>query len=125
MKNYMQEREVVRLALYRYSERAKEIMDRLAEKREIVPIEKLRLRALYTELKDDFRDAASRGTVASGWEAQSLLEKEYFQPAMMDALKLMRARANTNPMTSNWLECLDQSRKKLLVYIEELESASM
>lgn len=117
----VQEREAVRLALYQFSQRAKDIMDRLPDRTDIVPFEKMKLRALYTALKEDLKDAADRGTVAPGWDKQSQLEKDYFQPAVVDALKLLRARANTNPITSNWLDCISSSRQIIIAYMDNLE----
>jgi hypothetical protein len=70
-------------AMQSFSERTREITNRIEDRRSVGASEKDELQALYSALKDDIKAAAKRGKVEPGHQEQTDWERIYFQPALM------------------------------------------
>ncbi len=120
MKSPHSDEEAVMLALLAFSQRATAILDRIAGRESVAALEQLNLRALYSTLKEDLRDAAARGRILSIPRLQTSWERDYFAPAVHRSPKALRARINTNPITSNWTDCLVEANEVLVYYVAML-----
>lgn len=120
MKSHHPDEEAVLLALHAFSQRATAILDRIAGRESVAALEQLNLRALYSTLKEDLRDAATRGRISSIPSLQTPWERSYFAPAVHRSCKALRARVNTNPITSNWTDCLVEANEVLVYYLNML-----
>lgn len=108
-------------ALNGFSRRAQEVIDRIDGRRSIGAFERANLQMLYSSLKDDVKDAAQRGKVDNDRMAQTNWERYYFAPAVQKAANALRARSNTNPITSNWIGSLLDAESEFSYYLYQLE----
>lgn len=118
-----QEADAVILALDSLSKRAGEIINRIHRQQIINALERVKLQGLYGELKNDLQEAAIRGRILSGYRVQTDFERFFFVPAVTNALKSLRPRNNTNPITSNWIAALTEAIGHLDQQIQALEKA--
>jgi hypothetical protein len=107
-------------AMQSFSERAQEITSRIGDRRSIGTFEKDELQALYSALKDDIKAAAARGKVEPGHQEQNDWERCCFQPAVMKASNALRAKTNSNPITSNWIGCLTEAEGEFSYYLWQM-----
>lgn len=107
-------------AMQSFSERTREIANRIGDRRSIGAYEKDELQALYSALKDDLKAAAARGKVATGHQEQSDWERYYFQPAVLKAANALRAKTNSNPITSKWVSCLNEAEMEFSYYLWQM-----
>jgi hypothetical protein len=103
-----------------FSERTREITSRIGNRRSLGAFEKDELQALYSLLKDDIKAAAARGKVEPGHQEQTEWEQFYFQPAVMKASTALRAKTNSNPITSNWISCLNEAEFEFSYYLWQM-----
>lgn len=113
-------KDAVIAALESFEWRVGEILIRIDGRRQIGAFEKGELQASYRELKDDVREAAKRGKVQEGRHEQTDWERYYFAPAVMKAANSLRARSNSNPITSNWLGSLLDAGMEFSYYLHQL-----
>ena len=111
-------------ALESFSKRTQEISSRIDGRNRLNPFETGDLQALYGELKSDVRAASKRGKVEDGRHDQTDWERNYFSPAMRKAAISLRARSNTNPITSNWLGSLLDAGMEFSYYLHQLQKMS-
>jgi hypothetical protein len=71
-------------------------------------------------LKDDIKAAAAQGKVEPGHQEQNSWERFYFQAAMMKASNALRAKTNSNPITSNWINCLTEANGEFSYYLWQM-----
>lgn len=118
------EKEAVIQALELFKQRAREISHRIDGRRQIGAFEIGELKDLYRSLKEDVKDASKCGKVSPRREAQTEWERYYFAPAMMKAANALRARHNTNPITSNWIGSLLDAQTEFSYYLHQLKKSS-
>jgi hypothetical protein len=112
-------------ALESFSQRTQEISSRIDGRSRLNPFETGDLQALYGELKSDVRAASKRGKVEDGKHDQTDWERYYFAPAMRKAAISLRARSNTNPITSNWLSSLLDAGMEFSYHLHQLQKMSL
>lgn len=108
-------------ALDQFEKRAREISNRIDGRRSIRAIEKDELQVLYKDLKEEIKAAAKRGKVFQNSQTQTDWERYYFAPAVMKALNGLRARTNTNPISSNWIGSLLDASSEFSYYLSMIE----
>lgn len=107
-------------AMQSFSERAREITNRIGDRRSIGAFEKDELQALYRDLKDDIKAVADRGKINAGRQEQTEWERFFLQPAVMKASNALRAKTNSNPITSNWISCLSEAELEFSYYLWQM-----
>lgn len=93
--------EVIR-ALRTFRDRIGAIMDRVADRPRLSPDEVADLQALLTELKQDLKAAAKRGTVSETSEGPTDIESAFFSRTVYQAYANLRTRINSHPVRANW-----------------------
>jgi hypothetical protein len=107
-------------AMQSFSERTQEITNRIGDRRSIGAFERDELQTLYRALKDDIKAAAARGKVSPGHQEQTEWERFFFQPAVMKASNALRAKTNSNPITSKWISCLNEAELEFSYYLWQM-----
>jgi hypothetical protein len=113
-------KDMVVSTLESFAQRTQEILNRIDGRSQISAFEKDDLQALYGALKDDVKAAGKLGKVEYGRHEQTDWERYYFAPAMMKAASSLRAKSNTNPITSNWLSSLLDAGMEFSYYLHLL-----
>lgn len=116
------DKKAVVIALESFSKRTQEIVVRLNGRSKIGAFEIGELNELYRSLKKDVKDATKRGRVSIGRAKEPTdWERYYYAPAMMKAANSLRAKTNTNPITSNWLGSLLDAELEFSYYLHLLQ----
>lgn len=102
-----------------YRDRFTTILDLVGDKRKFTQEEKHHLQHLFTDLKADLKAEVKRGSTNARRSALSETERNFLQPALLEASARIHVAVNSNPTT--WHTDLASARTDITYLLHQLE----
>ncbi len=108
--------------LRRFRDLFDEIKDLIGDKRFLTKEERVTAKTLLAKLKDDLNAASKSGIPQGRKGGPSVLDSQYFHPAVRGASAFLTVPVNTNPITSRWHNQLSYCLVDINYYLFQIEN---